>query len=126
MANQFLTFSGKNAENLANALYANFCNTGFNALSKTDFYDFALHLLDHYSDEHFFTNNTNAQNALLLKITPAKVKTSKFNIHVKFTSGDEQKKALISLLTLTLQQVEKIPFFPDDIVKKGLSVLLNG
>ena len=36
-----------------------FTENGFDALSKNDFYDFALYLLNEYSNEHFLFNCAN-------------------------------------------------------------------
>jgi hypothetical protein len=93
-----LTFMEHNAERLANELFQCFKTTGFNALSKTDFYDYVLYLLDTYSNEHFLSARSNDANALLLKVSPAKIKTSKFNIHLKFTKPGSRNAPLLGFL----------------------------
>jgi hypothetical protein len=91
-----LTFETRNALTLAESLAHTVLDLGLGALSKTDLYDYILYLLDVHSNEHFFTQQTNQQNALLLKASPAKIKASKLNIYLKFDTGDRQNGAALS------------------------------
>jgi hypothetical protein len=96
--NSRVNFSEKKALELANALADNIFSKGFNALSKTDFYDFVLYLLDVYSEERFLSANSNERAALLLKVTPAKVKASRLNIFLKFAKPEERQKVLADFI----------------------------
>jgi len=79
-----ITFAPDKAALLAQSLAGRVLDTGLGALSKTDLYDFVLYLLDAYSNEHFLFRQSNQENALLLKVTPARVNASKLNIFLKF------------------------------------------
>jgi hypothetical protein len=86
-----ITFEKDGALALADALAAHIQTAGFGALSKTDFYDYVLSLLDTYSREHFFSRQSNQENALLLKVSPAKIKASRLNIYLKFVNHEKQE-----------------------------------
>ena len=102
-----LTFEASNAKKLAEELAASIIEkNGFNALSKTDFYDFVLYLLDKYSNEHFLSSFSNQKNALLLKVKPDKIKASKFNIFLKFFSKERQKEVLHQFVTSIINNPE--------------------
>jgi hypothetical protein len=92
------SFTPENAVQLADALMAGILDTGFNALSKNDFYDFVLYLLDTYSGEHFLSRQSIQENALRLKVSPAKIKNSKLNIYLKFVKPEQQQKALTDFI----------------------------
>jgi hypothetical protein len=93
-----ITFTPANAEKLAIELINGICAQGFNALSKNDFYDFVLNLLDTHSTEHFFSCQSNQDNAFRLKASPAKIKASRLNIYLKFTQPAEQKNTLTGFI----------------------------
>jgi len=93
-----ISFEANRAKELAEELVKNIQQTGFNALSKNDFYDFVLYLLDKYSKERFLLKNSNYANARLLKAKPEKIKTSKFNIFLKFSSEEEKKDVLLRFI----------------------------
>ncbi|MCI5969027.1 hypothetical protein [Helicobacter sp.] len=58
-------------------------------MNKNHLYDYLLYLLNKYDENHFFDNNTNAQNERLLKITASKIKNAKKNISVQFMNDEE-------------------------------------
>jgi hypothetical protein len=93
-----ITFEKDGALVLANALAAHIQSAGFGALSKTDFYDYVLSLLDTYSREHFFSRRSNQENALFLKTGTAKIRASKLNIHLKFTGPEKQQEAILDFI----------------------------
>jgi len=74
-----ITFEPNKAKELAEKLLEGIQKTGFNSMSKNDFYDFVLYLLDKYSEERFLLNNSNYVNSHLLKAKPEKIKSSKLN-----------------------------------------------
>jgi len=92
--NQQITFKKEKAKELADKLAENIMNTGFNVLSKNDFYDYVLFLLDKYSEQNFLLNNSNYENAHILKTKPEKIKATKLNIYLKFLEKDDQKNVL--------------------------------
>ena len=55
-----ITFTPEDSKQLANKLAEHITTTGFNALSKNDFYDYILYLLDTYSNEHFLSLQSNS------------------------------------------------------------------
>ena len=97
-----LTFEPNRAKELADELAKYIHETGFNSLSKNDFYDFVLYLLDKYSNEHFFSVNSNQENAILLKVKPEKIKASRLNIYLKYLKPAEQEKSLSALIPMIL------------------------
>jgi hypothetical protein len=79
---------------LAEGLAGKVLETGFGTLSKTDLYDYILYLLNTHSRESFLTSRDNRRNALLLKVSPAKIKASKLNIYLKFEEGNKEAETL--------------------------------
>jgi hypothetical protein len=83
-----------NAENFIIELWQKITDTGFNALTKNDINDFILYLYNKHSGGQFLDDRSNYENALLLKITETKLKTTRLNIGLKFQSPDERRKTL--------------------------------
>ena len=108
-----LTFEPNKSKELADELAKYIHETGFNSLSKNDFYDFVLYLLDKYSNEHFLSLYSNQKNAILLKVKPEKIKGSKLNIFLKYIKQEEQKKALYKLIPFILEEKIVIDDHPD-------------
>ena len=98
------------AEELANCITEN----GFNALSKNDFYDFVLYLLDKYSDNHFLSANSNHKNAMLLKVKQEKLKSSKLNIFLKYTGEEKQQEALNGIVEKIIDNPKIMQPFNND------------
>jgi hypothetical protein len=117
-----LTFKQENAIELSKNLVKHLEETGLNVLSKNDFYDFILYLLDKYSNEHFLSTYSNQKNALLLKVKPEKIKASKLNIFLKYVKQDEQKRALSSLIPKILN--EEI-IIKDHIKEKSMQLTIE-
>jgi hypothetical protein len=113
-----LTFSPENAQALAVELFSKIRGTGFNALSKNDFYDFVLYLLDRYSSERFLSRDSIQQNALLLRAAPAKIRSSRLNIYLKFLPPTEQREGLEKFINLLTSQNVRIN-------KEGTKVILT-
>jgi hypothetical protein len=89
-----ISFTGEGALALAEDLAEKVLETGFGTLSKTDLYDYILYLLNTHSRESFLTSRDNTRNALLLKVTPAKIKASKLNIYLKFEKENKGAETL--------------------------------
>jgi hypothetical protein len=96
------SISPENAVTLAEELFACIRTPGYNALSKNDFYDFVLHLLNSYGTEHFLSEGTNEAIALLLRASPVKIKASRLNIYLKFLKEEEQIKPLSDFIHTVL------------------------
>jgi len=88
---------GTNAEKFTSELWQKITETGFNNLSKNDIYDYILYLYNNFSNVSFLDKNSNYENALILKVTENKLKTSKINIALKFQAADERRKTIRSL-----------------------------
>jgi hypothetical protein len=93
-----LQVTEQNAKQFVTALWQKITDTGFNSLSKNDFYDYVLYLFNKYAAPHFLDENSNYENAVLLKVTEAKIKTSKMNIALKYKSPREREDALSAFL----------------------------
>lgn len=102
-----ITVKDKNAVLLVNELVQKIEQTGFGSMSKNDIYDFLLYLLNKYSDNQFLENNTNFENALILKITEAKLKNSKMNINLKFKENNDCNTVIANFLSrLTVDKLK--------------------
>jgi len=97
-----ITFEPENAMELANELAGRIQSDGFNAMSKNDFYDLVLHLLDKHSRENFLSRQSNEKNALLLKVKPEKIKSSKLNIYLRYMEQEKQRETLGRLIQMIL------------------------
>jgi hypothetical protein len=75
----------QNAGQFTADLWQKITQTGFNALSKNDFYDYVLYLFNKYDANHFLSARPNYENAQTLRVTPQKIATSKENITLKYT-----------------------------------------
>jgi hypothetical protein len=117
-----ITFNNANTKKLAEQLATCITETGFNTLSKNDFYDYVLYLLNKYSDKKFLILNSNEENAYLLKVKPEKVKSSKFNIFLKFEEKDEQEKALRRLVNSIIDNPELITRYDNDKSELRLTI----
>lgn len=103
-----ITVKDKNAVLLVNELVQKIEQTGFGSMSKNDIYDFLLYLLNKYSDNQFLENNTNFENALILKITEAKLKNSKMNINLKFKENNDCNTVIANFLSrLTVDKLKQ-------------------
>jgi hypothetical protein len=89
-----IAIKGANAENLARDLWGKIIGTGFNAMSKNDFYDYVLYLFNKYNAEPFLDANSNYKNSQLLRVTEQKLKNSAQNIYLKYYEDDEKEKLL--------------------------------
>jgi hypothetical protein len=88
-----LPITTQNAEQFVAALWHKITDTGFNALSKNDFYDYVLYLFNKYSASHFLDARADYENSLLLRITPQKIQSSKRNIFLKYAEEAEKNTA---------------------------------
>lgn len=103
-----ITVKDKNAVLLVNELVQKIEQTGFGSMTKNDIYDFLLYLLNKYSDNQFLENNTNFENALILKITEAKLKNSKMNINLKFKENNDCNTVIANFLSrLTVDKLKQ-------------------
>lgn len=91
-------FTDGNAQKVANALLVELTQIGLYARSKNDFYEFALYTLDKYSSDRFFSQNSNEQNARLLKVSDTRIKAAKKNISVKFMDTTEYNNVFENFL----------------------------
>lgn len=83
---------------LVDDLWKEMTITGFSNRSKNDFYDFVLYLLNKYDNNHFLSENDNADNERLLKTKAARIKSAKKNISVQFMDEDEYKDIFIDFI----------------------------
>lgn len=103
-----ITIDEKNASLFVNELIKKIEQTGFCSMSKSDIYDYILYLLDKYSNEHFLENRTNFENAILLKITETKLKSSKMNINLKFREDNDCNSVIATFLSkLTVDKLKE-------------------
>jgi hypothetical protein len=79
-----VTIEENSAKDFVSALWNKIADTGFNTLSKNDIYDYLLYLFNKYGDTHFLDENSNYENAVLLRVTETKIKNSKLNIALKY------------------------------------------
>jgi hypothetical protein len=91
---EHIAVKGENAEHLVRDLWRKIIDTGFNAMSKNDFYDYVLYLFNKYNAEPFLDVNSNYKNSQLLRVTEQKLKNSSHNIYLKFYGDDEKEKLL--------------------------------
>jgi hypothetical protein len=82
-----------NAKKLAEALWHKITDTGFNALSKNDFYDYVLYLFNKFSATRFLDSSPAYENSLLLRVPLQKIKASKRNIFLKYAEEAEKNTA---------------------------------
>lgn len=102
-----IKFNG--SEQFANELLEKITDTGFNAMSKNDLYDYILYLFDKYSEENFLSTRSNFENALYFKVTEQKIKNSKLNINLKYRQTDSISiitKFLAGLNTKSIKQTK--------------------
>jgi hypothetical protein len=92
--NMELNITEENAKKFVRSLWDKIMDTGFNALAKNDFYDYTLYLFNKYNKPHFLDENSNYDNAMLLKVTETKIKTSKLNITLKYKAKEEKADIL--------------------------------
>ncbi len=90
-------------------------------MSKTDFYDYVLYLLDKHSENHFLSGNTNFENARLLKIPESRVKSLKLNIDLKFC--EESEKDSLVVITNFLSKLTESNFISDESKNRYIFVL---
>ena len=88
---------GSNAEKFTSELWQKITDTGFNNLSKNDIYDYILYLYNNFSNVPFLDVNSNYENALILKVTENKLKSTRLNISLKFQTMEERRKTIYSL-----------------------------
>jgi hypothetical protein len=86
--------TGENAELFVKELGQKITDTGFNALSKNDFYDYVLYLFNKHGSSHFLDTQSNYDNSMLLKITGQKLNTTKQNIFLKYYTQEDKQKIL--------------------------------
>jgi hypothetical protein len=91
-----IDIAGINAEQFVADLWQKIINTGFNAMSKNDFYDYVLYLFNKYDSDHFLDSASNYDNAMLLKVSETKIKSSKLNITLKHKTEEEKDGTLKS------------------------------
>jgi hypothetical protein len=96
MDRENIDINGINAERFVSDLWRKIIDSGFNALSKNDFYDYVLYLFNKYNAEPFLDVNSNYQNSQLLRITEQKLKNSTRNIYLKYYK-DAEKENLLKL-----------------------------
>ncbi len=111
----------EDAENFVEDLIKKITETGLYAMSKTDFYDYVLYLLDKHSENHFLSDNTNFENALLLKIPESRVKSLKLNIDLKFR--EESEKDSLVVITNFLSKLSESNFISDENKNRYIFVL---
>jgi hypothetical protein len=64
--------TNENAQRLVQLLWEKIETTGFNALSKNDFYDYVLYLYNRFNNEHFLDTLSNYENGTQLRATEQK------------------------------------------------------
>ena len=102
-----ITIKGTNSENFVEELLAKITDVGFNSMSKNDFYDYVLYLLDEHSEESFLSTRSNFENALYFKVTEQKIKNSKLNINLKYRQNDSLTIITMFLANLNLERIKK-------------------
>ena len=97
-----------NSDYFVKDLVSKIHETGFYGMSKTDFYDYVLFLMDKYSKNRFLKNNSNFENARLLKLSEQRVKNLKLNINLKF--GNEEPEVVIAdfFMNLTEENFKRV------------------
>jgi hypothetical protein len=93
-----IVIKDKKAEEFTAQLWEKIKTTGFNAMSKNDFYDYVLYLFNKYNGTPFLDDASNYENAILLKATESKIKNSKLNIALKYKNEQERKNTLYIFL----------------------------
>jgi hypothetical protein len=88
-----LSITDQNAQQFVTALWNKITDTGFNALSKNDFYDYVLYLFNKYGESRFLDSSPDYENSLLLRVTPQKIQSSKRNIFLKYAEDAEKNVA---------------------------------
>jgi len=123
---KIMKFEKKDTKELAQKLFESITTGhGFNALSKTDLYDYVLYLLDKYCDEPFLFTKSNQENALLLRVKPEKVKSSKFNIYFKLLDEDEKKEIILNFISLIVTKPNVIRDYEDEKKKSRMSITIE-
>ena len=88
----------QNAERFTADLWQKITQTGFNALSKNDFYDYVLYLFNKYDENHFLSLRPNYENAQTLRVSSQKIAASKENITLKYYSDAEKTEVPLLFL----------------------------
>jgi hypothetical protein len=94
MDRESIDINGINAEQFVRDLWCKIIDSGFNALSKNDFYDYVLYLFNKYNTKPFLDVNSNYQNSQLLRITEQKLKNTAHNIYLKYYEKSEKENLL--------------------------------
>ena len=97
------------SEKFVEELLKKITDTGFNAMSKNDLYDYILHLFDKFSEDNFLSTRSNFENAVYFKVTEQKIKNSKLNINLKYRQTDPIAtitKFLAGLNTKSIKQTK--------------------
>jgi len=94
-----LNINDKEAGKFVSELWEKITDTGFNSMSKNDFYDYVLYLFNNHAPEHFLDTASNRDNSLLLRVTEQKIKSSKQNIFLKYYGEQEKANILPDFFT---------------------------
>ncbi len=90
-----------NSEEFTKDLLTSISELGLYTYSKTDLCDYIIYLANKHDQNHFFDNNSNADNARLLKVKESKIKSLRLNIGLKFKNedADETLKRFLKKIT---------------------------
>lgn len=115
-----ISLEKEGADKFVKELTAKLTGNGLYAMSKMDFYDFVIYLLDKYSIGHFLSRNSNFENACLLKISETKVKALKLNVNLKFREKSENDCFMV--ITNFLSKLTTANFISDE--KRGVYIFV--
>jgi hypothetical protein len=97
------TMEAGEAVSFARDLWRKITDTGFNAMSKNDFYDYVLYLFNKHSKTQFLDNGSNYDNSILLRVTEQKLKSTQQNIYLKYETPEEKDHILPNFINKIME-----------------------
>jgi hypothetical protein len=102
------------AEKLVSELWGKIKTTGFNAMSKNDFYDYVLYLFNKHNAVHFLDTWSNYENSMVLCVTEQKIKNTKQNIFLKYYSETEKGEILPNFFSKIAKEEIRLSLSDDE------------